>query len=400
MSDESDTGQGEPKQKREPWRKRHPLWAWTGALAGTAAFIVLLIWGPWWIEGHHLRDSNGELVSSAGIIITGFRTMLVAIAAGGFTAAGLYYTRQKHQLEREQLQHTQQQFAESQKQFETTLLETQKRDAEQAELTREGQVADRYVEAIKLLGSDNLAERLGGIYSLKRILHDRAKDHDTAVEVLAAYVRQHAPSAAAETGDNPSDRPTTDVQAALTAIALRPDREENLTIDLSGVDLSGAVLKQGVLDLVDFRKSRLTRVDLEDAVMQEARLDGAHLECANLNGAVLCGARLRDANVNHANLMHADLGFAVATRASFRGASLNLANLGEADFGAVDLKGASFQETDVKMTNLGGADLTGVYALTKAQFYTAFLDDETKFDPAIAEDPEIVARIEECRDMF
>ncbi|MEB8343413.1 pentapeptide repeat-containing protein [Streptomyces endophyticus] len=379
---------------------KRPWWFWPTAAAGTAAYIVLLIWGPWWIEGHHLRDKNGDLVTSAGIIITGFRTMLVAIAAGGLTAAGLYYTRRKHQLEREQLQHTQQQFAESQQQFETTLRETQKRDAEQAELTREGQVSDRYVEAIKLLGSVNLAERLGGIYSLKRILHDSAKDHDTVVEVLAAYVRQHAPSAAVEPGDNPSGRPTTDVQAALTAIALRPNRDENPTIDLSGVDLSGAVLKEAVLDLVDFRKARLTRADLEDAVMQEAVLDGAHLEHANLYGAVLCGARLADAKVDCANLMHADLGYVVATRASFRGASLNLAKLGEADFGAVDLRGASFQETDVKMTNLGGADLAGVYAMAKGQFYEAFLDDETKFDPAIAEDPEIVARIEECRDMF
>ncbi|MFI6093591.1 pentapeptide repeat-containing protein [Streptomyces sp. NPDC051218] len=383
----------------QPAKKPFRWWHWALAAACTLAFTALLIWGPWWIEGHHLKE-DGKLVSSAGIIVTGFRTMLVAIAAGGFTAAGLYYTRQKHQLEREQFQHAQQQFTESQKQFETTLQEAQKRDAEQAELTREGQVTDRYVEAIKLLGSGNLAERLGGIYSLKRIMHDSAKDHDSVVEVLAAYVRQHAPAVTAESDGASSDRPTMDVQAALTAVALRPNREENLTIDLSGVDLSGAVLKEAVLDLVDFRNTRLTKADLEGAVMHEAVLDGAHLLHANLHGAVLCGARLRDAKVDCANLMDADLSFAVATRASFHRASLNLAKLGEADFGMVDLSGASFQATGVQMTNLGGADLTGVYAMTQGQFYEAFLDDETRFDPAIAEDPEIVARIEECRDMF
>ncbi|MER5945553.1 hypothetical protein ABT127_05785 [Streptomyces sp. NPDC001904] len=104
------------------------------AATGTAAFIVLLVWGPWWIEGRHLRE-HGELVSSAGAIVTGFRTMLVAVAVGGFTAAGLYYTRKKHLLERQQFEHAQQQVAENQKQFETTLRETQKRDEQQAELT-------------------------------------------------------------------------------------------------------------------------------------------------------------------------------------------------------------------------------------------------------------------------
>ena len=42
-------------------------------------------------------------------------------------------------------------------------------------MEREGQVTDRYVEAIKLLGSDNRTERLGGIHALQRIMHDSAR---------------------------------------------------------------------------------------------------------------------------------------------------------------------------------------------------------------------------------
>ncbi|MEU3094524.1 hypothetical protein ABZ690_06810 [Streptomyces sp. NPDC006967] len=44
-----------------------------------------------------------------------------------------------------------------------------------AEIEREGQVTDRYVEAIELLGSDNRTERLGGIHALQRIMHDSAR---------------------------------------------------------------------------------------------------------------------------------------------------------------------------------------------------------------------------------
>ncbi|QDO02196.1 hypothetical protein FNV65_43790 [Streptomyces sp. S1A1-8] len=121
-----------------------PIKVWVGGTLGAALFITALIWGPWWIEGHHLKDDKGELVSSAGIIVTGFRTMLVAIGAGIFTAFGLWYTRKKHELDQRQFEHAQQQFA-------TTLRETQQRDEQQAELTREGQVTGRYVEVIKLL---------------------------------------------------------------------------------------------------------------------------------------------------------------------------------------------------------------------------------------------------------
>ncbi|MEV6755131.1 hypothetical protein [Streptomyces sp. NPDC051214] len=160
-----------------------------GIAAGGVAFVIAAIWAPWWIEDRHLRDKRGDLVASAGIIVTGFRTTLVAVAAGGLTAAGLYFTRKKHDLEQEQFQHAQKQFKESQAQFETTLRETQERDIRQDRMTREGQVTGRYVEAIKLLGSEREHEVLGGIYSLERIMIDSEDDRSTIVEVLAAYVR-------------------------------------------------------------------------------------------------------------------------------------------------------------------------------------------------------------------
>ncbi|MFI9777324.1 hypothetical protein ACIHCV_21810 [Streptomyces sp. NPDC051956] len=102
---------------------------------------MLLIWGPWWMEGHHLKESKGELVSSAGIIAIGpsahrpigFRTVAIAIVVGA--APGLWCAHNSHQ------------------QTEKVFRRTQDRDRERVELTREGQVIDRYVEAIKLLAS-------------------------------------------------------------------------------------------------------------------------------------------------------------------------------------------------------------------------------------------------------
>jgi hypothetical protein len=48
-----------------------PVKVWIGRTLGAALFLAALIWGPWLVDGHHLREKEGEFVSSAGIIITG-----------------------------------------------------------------------------------------------------------------------------------------------------------------------------------------------------------------------------------------------------------------------------------------------------------------------------------------
>ncbi|MFH9425117.1 hypothetical protein [Streptomyces sp. NPDC017529] len=205
-------------------------------LAAVSAGYTLLLWhGPWWIDGAHLRTR--ELQPADGVVITGFRTALVALGAGFIAAAGLFYTHR-------------------------TLQHTREKDQEQAEIAREGQVTDRYVEAIKLLGSENPTERLGGIYALQRIMHDSRKDHLTVVNVLAAYVRTHHPTPGDGGGGQPCDagdregrhsgraeprgtRPLPeDIHTALTVISDRPVR--NLPrehVDLRGIDFRRADLR-------------------------------------------------------------------------------------------------------------------------------------------------------------
>ncbi|SFG27456.1 hypothetical protein [Streptomyces mirabilis] len=206
-------------------KRRLPWWAWACGIVGAGAFIAALIWGPWWIEGRHLRDKHGNLVSSAGIIVTGFRTMLIAIVAGIFTALGLWYTHQNHQ-------------------------HTVEKDRIQADLTREDQVTGRYVEAVKLLASEKLHERLGGIYALERILKDSDRDHPTIVEVLSAFTRTKLREAEDERGRNGADdgetheanelrAPSEDVKAALTVLARRdPEQRQAVPTQISGAQLS------------------------------------------------------------------------------------------------------------------------------------------------------------------
>src|SRR5664280_1008352 len=110
-----------------------------------------------------------------------------------------------------------------------------------------GSPHDRYTKAVEQLGSDKIEVRLGGIYALERLMRDSSTDQPTIVEVLAAYIRQHAPPASldeAKTADSPTlpSSPDADVQAALTVLGRRAAVAAENHIDLTGAHLAGAQL--------------------------------------------------------------------------------------------------------------------------------------------------------------
>ena len=57
----------------------------------------------------------------------------------------------------------------------------------------ERQLSERFMRAIDQLGHPALDVRLGGIYSLERLAQESAEDHGPIIEILAAFVREHAP---------------------------------------------------------------------------------------------------------------------------------------------------------------------------------------------------------------
>ncbi|MBD3545573.1 pentapeptide repeat-containing protein [Streptomyces sp. JV180] len=270
-------------------------------LASAAAVIVYaaLLWrGPWWIDGAHLRTSNLE--PADGVVITGFRTTLVALGAGAIATMGLYYTHRAHQQTRQLFDHT------------------RSKDREQVDLMREGQVTERYVEAIKLLSSENLTQQLGGIYALERIMQDSEKDRRTVIEVLAAFIRE-APkvSESGETdGSQAKARPNlAAIQAALVVLSKRPDPESGFTLENSDLDNLNAVhlnLRNVYLRYASLNNLSAYEVDLRGAFLRHASLSGANLEGANLDGtylryADLTHTYLRRASMTDAELQGADL---------------------------------------------------------------------------------------------
>ncbi|MFE0805043.1 hypothetical protein [Streptomyces sp. NPDC058812] len=74
-------------------------------LALAATSYALLLWrGPWWFDGNHLRTK--DLQPADGVVITGFRTTLVAVGAGVVAALGLYYTHKGHKQTESLFLHT------------------------------------------------------------------------------------------------------------------------------------------------------------------------------------------------------------------------------------------------------------------------------------------------------
>jgi uncharacterized protein YjbI with pentapeptide repeats len=244
------------------------------------------------------------------------------------------------------------------------------------------------MRAVDQLGHPALDVRLGGIYSLERLARESPEHHPPIIEILAAYVREHAPwptrgtgragngsrpgagtVAGAGHGSEARSRPATDVQAGLTILGrrlLEQDTDAPLFLSytaLGGATLTGAHLERALLsgsslDGADLFKAHLNAADLEgaslrgaglllanlnDTVLWGANLEGARLYGANLEGAALKGANLKDAGLTGANLKDTGLHGAVLTGADLTGANLEGAGLEGANLEGANLQGANLR---------------------------------------------------------
>ncbi|MEM8962027.1 MAG: pentapeptide repeat-containing protein [Acidobacteriota bacterium] len=217
-----------------------------------------------------------------------------------------------------------------------------------AKAAEAGQITGRYTEAIKQLGDDHPAVRLGGVYALEKISQDDPERYDaTVMDVLCAYLRDH------RRGESDGFQTPTEVQAVLDVLRRR-DRGSGpagVHIDLRGADLSGADLAN-----VELPGANLSNVDLSGANLSDA--DFSHVD---LSDADLSDANLSDANLVHANLSGADFTNANLSSADLSGSYLSDANLRGADLSDADLSNVECSGTNFSGANLSNADLSGAY---------------------------------------
>jgi hypothetical protein len=177
-------------------------------------------------------------------------------------------------------------------------------------ISEDKQISERFAKASEGLGSEKLAVRLGGIYTLERIVRDSKADADSVIELLSAFVREARPLRSPSIADSSQSLPT-DVQAALTALGrCNPHRSSNVRIELFRTDLTRADLYQA-----NFAGANLTRSNLINADLMGANLSGADLIGAHLTGADVSGA-----DFSEAFLVDAELSFSDDDSAVFKGA--------------------------------------------------------------------------------
>ena len=301
------------------------------ALAAGASLVVLLVWRAPQLLYEYVPDLNQRAAAEAST-----RNGLIAGLAGLAALGGLAVNSRTYWL------------------------------------TQQGQITDRYTKAIEQLGVEKLDIRLGGIYALERIAVDSKRDHPTVVEVLSAFVREHASSHTdkaivaemAGSGSNGSKpKLAVDVQAAVTVLGRLPHRKGIQRGDLQGALLVSAELKTA---------------DLACAALQGANLSGAVLSGANLSKAKLWGTNLSDAKIYETNLSdtalaEANLSGAQLWGSDLSGALLLRANLSGAKFLQVRLTGAKLMQAD-----LTGVDLSGSAGLTQKQLDGTIGDETTR----------------------
>lgn len=241
---------------------------------------------------------------------------------------------------------------------------------DQLALSEQGQIADRFTKAVGQLGDkDSVDVRLGGIYALERIARDSPRDHSTVMEVLSAFVREHAPVATCVT-PKPGFGPPTDVQAVLTVLHRRDGSRDPDPLNLAESCLSGAALAGGQLAKTIFLQSDLSHANLVGVDFTGAHFGGAKLASAtffdgNLSNAILIGADLSGADLELVELANANLGAANLTNARLGnssyafGADLTDANFAYANLTGADLSGANLHNANLAMANLTGATLDG-----------------------------------------
>jgi hypothetical protein len=215
------------------------------------------------------------------------------------------------------------------------------------DVSRQGQLTERFIRAVEQLAGDSVSVRVGAIYALARVANESDRDRTAVIDLLAAFVREHAPGGSKR--ERAFVRP--DVQSAMTVLGQTinfSDLDSSRRVDLSNTDLPGAKLKGANLFCVDLSGANLRGAQMEDACLRDARLWSACLDLANLSGADLSVAELEEASAEDTDFSDANLSGAVMIRANLKGADFSGANLNLAVLHDAHLEGADLEHISGK----------------------------------------------------
>lgn len=339
-----------------------------GFIVAIVVYVLLglLLWRvlDWYIAPGSITDDASKAATARKDLFQALGLIMAGLAGG----IGVYFTWRNLRLTREEL-----------------------------ELTRKGQVTERFAKAIDQLkasdkdGKPQIATRVAGIYVLESIAKEFEKEYyRVVVELLTAYVRENAPWPRKGDSEEKDSQLLTyrhrrlDIQEVLSVLARREhsyekgeDEGEDKPIHLENTDLRfgdlrGANLKKARLQKAILKGARLRNANLEEARLRGAKLKKASLPEASLEKADLCKAKLKKANLRGARLRATNL-----KGADLQGADLQGANLEEANLRKAKLERAELQEANLEGVDLRDTDLREVHGLTQKQLDQAIGDTTT-----------------------
>jgi hypothetical protein len=294
--------------------------------------LVLALWiGPSVLTGHQATSlTAADKLRAENDVRTALVATIVALGA----VAGLVFTALNLRVSRQTLQATFQSLEDA-RAAQRVAEEAQR---ETLRLQRESQIAERYSKAIEQLGDRKALDvRTGAVYSLEKIASDWPEQyHQPVVEMLAAFLREHADKAHGPPPDaiNGPPRSPADVIAALEVLARRHNVNlERRPLDLRRIRVVGAHLDRANLQGAILNGAVLPRTSFEDALLSDATLSDADLNLCNFDGADLSRAFLDEADLRNINWANARLAGTMLHGARYDPASLTETQLAEASEG-------------------------------------------------------------------
>ena len=279
-------------------------------ILGLAVWLVLA-WVPWhglweWmtvskIDTESSSETGSTTMRNVGLVVAGVVTVGLLIWRG-------YVANKQASAAQSQADIAQQQEEKAQQQVDIA--------QRQAETAQQGLRNERYQKGAKMLGSESLSVRMGGIYALQRLAREHPEEyHIQIMRLLCAFVRRPATDKNYEKElyenfkgsvqfniEGPLARE--DVQAAMYAIGARGEKEialekrQEFELDLRHADLRHMNLRGANLTGAYFYKADLSKAFLLSVDLTDAWFGGANLSEAQLGGAILSGATLLEAIVS------------------------------------------------------------------------------------------------------
>ncbi|BBM89126.1 hypothetical protein COTS27_00819 [Spirochaetota bacterium] len=264
-----------------------------------------------------------------------------------------------------------------------------------AKAQEQGNIEDRYKNAITQFGNANSSVRLAGAYGLYHLAIDNEKRRKNICDVLCVHIRDLTTSGrpifnekkdlATTVGhicdeksysEKYENKPSNEVQSILDLLTNKSN-EKNFPFKSHWINLANSYLNGANLDYAWLKGADLEGVQFQGVILRQAQLQGTNLKKAQLQGAVLSEAQLQGANLSEAqlqaaNLFSAELQGAILSEAQLQGTNLKKAQLQGAFLPKAQLQAANLKEAWLQATILWKAELQGAF-LPKAQLQAANL---------------------------